>query len=70
MKTVVRIAFRRAAVGLLLVALIAGAGFLEAGICSDAYRRCLLDPFNTATFTGPLYCFNGYLFCLKYIQPK
>jgi hypothetical protein len=68
MRTSVRIFFRSAAILLLLV-LIAGAGVLEAGICLDAFKRCLYDPLNQLALTGGLYCLNGYYFCLKYIEP-
>jgi len=68
MKTSRRIVFRIASI-LLLLAVIAGAGVSQAGICSDAFKLCMLDPLNTATLTGGLYCLNGYYFCLKYIQP-
>ncbi|MCX6565572.1 MAG: hypothetical protein NTW38_03980 [Candidatus Aminicenantes bacterium] len=68
MKISVRIIFRSATILLLLV-LLASAGVLEAGICTDAFKRCMLDPINQVTLTGGLYCLNGYYFCLKYIEP-
>ena len=68
MKTSLRIVFRSAAILLLLLVLITGAGVLEAGICLDAFKRCMFDPLNVATLTGGLYCLNGYYFCLKYVE--
>ena len=66
MRTSGRIVFRSAAILLLLV-LVAGAGVLNAGLCLDAFKLCMLDPINQATLTGGLYCLNGYYFCLKYV---
>jgi len=68
MRASVRIFFRSTAILLLLV-LIAGVGVVEAGLCADAFKRCMLDPLNQVTLTGGLYCLNGYYFCLKYIAP-
>ena len=47
----------------------AGAGFLEAGICWDAFLRCLDDPFAHVLFTGLISCLGGLSFCHKFIEP-
>jgi len=61
--------FRGIAVVLLAVlAVSAGAGFLEAGVCWDAFLRCAEDPANWGFLTYGAYCLNGYIFCLKYIE--
>jgi len=50
-----------------LVLFAAGMTAVQAGSCEKALFLCLDD----ATIFGAvltLYCFNGYLFCLKYIR--
>jgi hypothetical protein len=46
----------------------AGAGFLEAGICWDAFLRCLDDPINQLSLGGPVICFGGVSFCYRFIE--
>jgi hypothetical protein len=54
---------------LVLLAVAAGSGFLEAGVCWDAFMRCTEDPVVRAWWlSSGLYCLNGYVFCLKYIE--
>ncbi|HNQ80310.1 MAG: hypothetical protein PHF93_07490 [Acidobacteriota bacterium] len=69
MKNLRRLMFRSAAVLLLLV-FAAGAAVLEAGVCLDAYTLCMLDPRNSATLVGSLYCANGFVFCVRYVDKK
>jgi len=47
----------------------AGAGFLEAGMCWDAFLRCLDDPFNQMFLTGGLSCLGGLSFCHRFVEP-
>ncbi|MBN1939015.1 MAG: hypothetical protein JW843_05490 [Candidatus Aminicenantes bacterium] len=55
---------------LAVLAVSAGATFLEAGVCWEAFFRCIDDPFIKAwpIGSGQVYCLNGLLFCLKYID--
>jgi hypothetical protein len=70
MKTNRSFVFKSAAILCLLVLIAgAGAGLLEAGRCFDAFIRCGNDPFVMGTLTGGAYCLNGYMFCLKFIEP-
>lgn len=67
---------RSAAAALLVLA----AGFLavlapglEAGICEEAFVRCIYDPdlnqFYNFLASIPLYCSLGYVFCKTYVEP-
>ena len=60
--------------------LILAAGFLamlapglEAGICEEAFVRCVFDPdlnqFYNFLASVPLYCSLGYVFCRTYVEP-
>jgi hypothetical protein len=60
--------------------LVLAAGFLavfspclEAGICEEAFVRCLYDPdlnqFYNFLASVPIYCSLGYVFCKTYVEP-
>ena len=56
---------------LILIILVCAGAFsplLQAGKCEEAFTKCLHDPINQMTLTGPLSCGLGYLFCKKYIE--
>lgn len=40
----------------------------EAITCEEALWNCLNDPINGVLIGGAVYCFNGYVFCKKYIE--
>lgn len=46
---------------------------LEAGICEEAFVRCIYDPdlnqFYNFLVSVPLYCSLGYVFCKTYVEP-
>lgn len=47
--------------------------FLEAGICEEAFVRCIYDPdlnqFYNFLASIPIYCSLGYVFCRTYVEP-
>ncbi len=66
-----------AVVLLALLAISTGAGVLRAEdsetySCWEAFANCSQHPVFRAfvLMTGTLFCLNGYLFCLKYIDPS
>jgi hypothetical protein len=40
-----------------------------AGICLQAFQRCLDDPFVNVNFFGLLGCFGGLSFCFRFVEP-
>jgi hypothetical protein len=43
---------------------------LNAGVCEDAIWECFNDVFVQAMgYLGSIYCFAGYAFCKRYIDP-
>ena len=52
---------------LLLLALLCQAGYLSADRCAEAFFKCVEDPLMHLMLGGPLFCANGYIFCLKYL---
>ena len=65
----------RAAAVLVLAAVLLGpcAAGLGAGVCEEAFVRCIYDPDVNQLMnfmgSGALYCGLGYVFCKKYIEP-
>ncbi len=48
---------------------------LEAGRCERALANCLLDsllyfPFFSKVYSDMAYCFNGWIFCQKYLEEQ
>jgi hypothetical protein len=41
--------------------------FLSADRCESAFYKCLKDPLIQLFVGGPVFCAQGYLFCLKYL---
>jgi len=68
--------FRKgAAVALLVLGLGLGLGLgsadLRAGVCEDAFVRCIGDLYNQVLGGfGTIYCGVGFAFCKKYIDPE
>jgi hypothetical protein len=60
---------------ILTVLLSTNVSTLEAGRCERALANCLLDsllniPFFSRVYSDMAYCFNGWVFCQKYLEEQ